>query len=63
MSDPSLHQRYVSGERVPVWDEMSRLGDSIRKEPVLTDALAVVREVVDRSHRNLRAIHDRLSRS
>jgi hypothetical protein len=60
MSDPSLHQRYVSGERVLVWDEMSRLGDSIRKEPVLTDALAVVREVVDRSHRNLRAIHDRL---
>ena len=60
MSGPSLHQRYISGERVPVWDEMIRLGDSIREEPVLSDALAVVREVVDRSHRNLRAIHDRL---
>lgn len=60
MCGPSLHQRSISGERVPVWDEMIRLGDSIREEPVLFDALAVVREVVDRSHRNLRAIHDRL---
>lgn len=60
MSGPSLHQRSISGERIPVWDEMIRLGDSIREEPVLSDALAVVREVVDRSHRNLRAIHDRL---
>ena len=40
---------------------MIGLGASIREEPVLSDALAVVREVVDRSHRNLRAIHDRLS--
>ena len=36
-----------------MWDEMIRLGDSIRDEPVLSDALAVVREVVDRSHQNL----------
>lgn len=60
MSVPSLHERYLSGESVPVWEEMIRLGDSIREEPVLSDALAVVREVVDRSSRNLRAIHDRL---
>ena len=60
MSGPSFHQKYTSGERISVWDEMIRLGDSIREEPVLSDALAVVREVVDRSHRNLRAIHDRL---
>ena len=56
----SFHQKYISGERIPVWDELIRLGDSIREEPVLSDALAVVREVVDRSHRNLKAIHDRL---
>ncbi len=60
MSGPSLHERYISGERVPVWGEMIGFGASIREEPVLSDALAVVREVVDRSHRNLRAIHDRL---
>jgi hypothetical protein len=60
MSDRSLHQRYISGKFVPVWDEMIALGDSIRAEPILSDALAVAREVVDRSHRNLRVIHDRL---
>jgi hypothetical protein len=60
MFGSTLHQRYVSGERVPVWDEMIRSGASIREEPVLSDALAVVREVVERSHRNLVAIHDRL---
>ena len=60
MSGPSLHQRYISGERVAVWDEMIRLGNAVREEPVLSDSLAVVREVVDRSHRNLKAIHNRL---
>ncbi len=55
-----FHQRYLSGEHVPVWDELIRLGDSIREEPVRSDALAVVREVVDRSHQNLKVIHDRL---
>ncbi len=60
MFGPSLHQRYLSGERIPVWDEMIRSGESIREEPVVSDALAVVREVVDRSHRNLKAIYDRL---
>lgn len=61
MAEPtSLHRRYIRGEHVPVWDEMIRLGDSIREEPLLSDSLAVVREVVDRSHRNLRVIHDRL---
>jgi hypothetical protein len=60
MSGPSFLQRYLSGERVPVWEEMIRLGDAVREEPVLSDALAVAREVVDRSQRNLRAIHGRL---
>lgn len=60
MSGLSLHRRYISGEFVPVWNEIIRLSDSIRVEPVLSDALAVAREVVDRSHRNLRVIHDRL---
>lgn len=61
MSGRSFLQRYLSGERVPVWDEMIRLGDAVRQEPVLSDALGVVREVVDRSQRNLGAIHGRLA--
>ncbi len=60
MSGLSFHHRYISDEREPVWVEMIGLGDSIREEAVLSDALAVVREVVDRSCRNLRTIHDRL---
>jgi hypothetical protein len=40
---------------------MIRLGDAIREEPILTDALAVIREVLDRSQRNLESIRDRLA--
>ena len=49
MSGKSFHQRYIAGDRVQVWSELIQLGDSIRAEPVLSDTLAVAREVVDRA--------------
>ncbi len=60
MSATSLLDRYLSGDRVAVWDEMIRLGPLIRREPVFSEALPVVREVVDRCHSNLKKLHGRL---
>ena len=60
MSGNSFRQRYLSGDRIRVWAELIQLGDAIRAEPVFSDALAVVREVVDCAQSNLETIHDRL---
>lgn len=60
MPQPSYHDRYLQGEHVQVWQELSAIGPAVRTEPLLEEALLVCREIVRRAHHNLRLLHQRL---
>jgi hypothetical protein len=57
---PSLYDRYVAGDCEAVWAELVDLGENVREEPVLQDAMAVAAEMVDRAAHNARILHSRL---
>jgi hypothetical protein len=54
-------QRYQRGEHEPVWSDMLALGDAIRDEDVVADALAVVRETMRRARQNIEILIPRLT--
>ncbi len=56
----SYLDRYRSGEREVVWDELRALGEQIRDEKVLGDALAVARETMSRARKNIERLIVRL---
>lgn len=56
-------QRYLHGEQEQVWADVLALGDSVRNEPVFTDALAVARETMRRAKENIELLIPRLAKS
>jgi hypothetical protein len=54
-------QRYVSGDRQAVWDDLRALGAAVRQEPHAHVAEAVARETMRRVRRNCQRIVDRLA--
>jgi hypothetical protein len=57
---PTYRDRYLSGERERVWDELVALGAAVREEPVYADALAVARETMRRARANIDRLIPRL---
>jgi hypothetical protein len=55
-----LFDRYVAGEYEKVWEELVRLGRSVREDPHAADALAVAYETMRRVNANVRSITERL---
>src|SRR5262245_51457468 len=53
-------ERYLSGDRAPVWRELRALGDRVREPALRADAEAVARESVGRAKRNVETLIDRL---
>lgn len=56
----SFLERYRRGEREPVWRELAALGAAVREAPYRDDALAVVRETMERVRRNAELLTERL---
>jgi hypothetical protein len=53
-------KRYEAGEHVAVWQELSRLGESVRDELLFSEAMAVARETMRRIRFNVEELHKRL---
>ncbi len=60
---PTYLQRYQQGECKQVWTELIALGEQVRQEPLLSDALAVARETMSRVRVNAETIALRLQSS
>lgn len=60
MPRDSYLRRYLRGERDGVWRDLISLGPAVREEPVFSDAVSVVHEVVRRAEMNLQTLHSRL---
>ncbi len=56
----SFIECYLSGECERVWDELVALGEKVREEPLYSDALAVARETMQRTRRNIEILIPRL---
>lgn len=54
--------RYQAGEREQVWAELTALGEQVRQEHILPDALAVAYETMSRVRENVQRIIPRLQR-
>lgn len=52
--------RYRRGEHQQVWDELLVQGETVRHEPLLTDASAVARETMQRVRHNIEVLIPRL---
>ncbi len=52
--------RYQSGEHEQVWAELTALGEQVRQEFILSDALAVAYETMSRAGENVRHLVSRL---
>jgi hypothetical protein len=59
-SPKPLFDRYRAGEREQVWQELVELGDKVRAEELLPDAMAVVRETMRRCRENIEHLASRL---
>jgi len=55
-----LFDRYIRGEHEPVWDELIKLGSTVREDPNAADALAVAFETMKRVAENVRTVTARL---
>jgi hypothetical protein len=55
-------ERYTNGEYEPVWNELQALGPAVLQEPLYSDALAVARETMRRTRRNIEELIQRLIR-
>ncbi|TDA66424.1 MAG: hypothetical protein D9V45_05720 [Chloroflexi bacterium] len=53
--------RYLKGEYVQVWSELLEYGESVRQEPILSDALAVSQETMARAKTNIERLIPRLT--
>ncbi len=56
----TLLRRYLQGEHVEVWAELTARGNQVRREPMLHDALGVARETMRRVRHNLELLVPRL---
>jgi hypothetical protein len=56
----SYLERYLNGEHERVWADLQELGDQIRFDPLLTDALAVAHETMRRAKYNIELLYARL---
>ncbi len=56
----SFLERYCNGECEQVWEELHARGEQIRKEPLLSDTLAVARETMQRVRSNIEMLSVRL---
>jgi hypothetical protein len=56
----SYLERYLSGERQQVWDELLARGEQVRAEPLLSDARAVAHETMKRVKANIEVLVTRL---
>jgi len=54
-------ERYLQGEYVQVWDELTALGAGVRQAHVIDDALDVARETMRRAVMNIQVLIDRLN--
>lgn len=57
---PNFIDRYRAGEHEQVWRELCALGDAVRTEPLLSDAMAVARETAARARHNIELLAPRL---
>lgn len=57
----SYLERYLDGEQIGVWAELTALGPAVREEPVFQDAQAVAREMMVRAKHNVAMLVDRLA--
>ncbi len=57
---PTYLERYQNGEHEQVWAELTALGEQVRQEHILPDALAVARETMSRVRENCERIISRL---
>ena len=57
---PALFDRYQSGDRQGVWDELHSVGARVRDPEVYGDAMAVAQETVRRARANFETIIQRL---
>ena len=57
----SYLERYLDGELVGVWAELTALGPAVRQEPVFQDAQAVAREMMSRARHNVATLVERLT--
>ena len=57
----SYYERYLHGEHIAVWDELTQLGEAAFTEPLYADALAVARETMQRVRTNLERLIPRLA--
>lgn len=56
----SYYERYVRGELVPVWEELSQLDEAVFAEPLHADALDVARETMRRARATIVLLQQRL---
>jgi hypothetical protein len=56
----NYYDRYQRGERIEVWSDLIALGESVRQEPVYSDAVAVARETMTRARENVETLITRL---
>ena len=52
----TLLERYLNGERDAVWAELRAADERVRKEPLFSEAQAVLREAMTRVRRNIQTI-------
>lgn len=55
-------ERYLAGEHVQVWRELTELDAQIRQEPLFGEAVAVARETMRRARHNIALLVPRLRR-
>jgi hypothetical protein len=60
---PTYLTRYQNGECEQVWAELTALGERVRQESILSDALAVAYETMSRVSENVQRIVPRLKKS
>lgn len=56
----SFFKRYCNGEHDVVWSELLKLGGKIFEKHILSDALSVTYEFIDRVYFNLSVLHEQL---
>jgi hypothetical protein len=60
MAETRFLDRYLQGAHIEVWNELMRLGPSVREQPIFADARAVAEETMRRVRHNILLIADRL---
>jgi hypothetical protein len=57
---PTLLDRYLAGDCVPVWNQLVRLGEDVRQKHYYADAAAVAAETMRRARHNVELLIGRL---